>query len=834
MHLLVIDFETYYCTKKKYTLKKLTYEQYIRNAMFDVIGLAVKLDDEPTKFLAPHEITDYLNYIKNTYGWENIRLVAFNARFDAAILGWCYGVYPAEIADPMLMSRAMKFWDGNSLDVVTEQLKEKFNWGCYHSEEGLYCGDVSDIDTEYLLHKGDEVVNADGKALMEFTDEEYDRYAEYCCNDVDLTYSAYKAFTEMLKFPEFEIKVMTYTIEMFTYPVLTLDEKVLAIVKEVIDNNRQQLLDKAGTTLADLRSDAKFAEMLIALGVEPPTKVNKKGETKYAFAKNDLGFLALLDHENEDVVNLVKARLGNKSSQAVTRVQSFLELAGRGKLPMPLEYYAAHTGRWGGCLTANTVVIIKTPDGLVCERLMIDVGLDDLVWDGEEFVSHDGLQYRGEQYIYHYNGKGGSLTGTYDHPVMVNGEWVALGTVIEKGLDIDRCEKPECDEKLYSWGVLNPDVSHTAVYDIVNCGPRHRFWANGFMVHNSDAINVQNLNRNQLVNEKTEQGTYVFYDGKADRVVKVLNQGKEVLLARRGQVENDEERLHIFGLRDSFKAPKGKTLVVFDLSQVELRFNSWLWDEKWILDTLVAGKDIYKVTATSTFKVPYEEVTKSQRFVGKSQQLGLGYMAGTNGLTVVMGKRSEEFTQEQLQSFVDAYRQSCPNIADGWKQCRKAMENLATGVSQEIGNKGIIQTISEGILMPNGLSIRYRGMHKREGDRGYPEFVFWGKNKITGKPDWEKTHPGKIDENIVQALCRIILSEMIYNIREDFKARGWTKDDAHVCMQVHDEIITCCKEEIAKEVAEIMQTRMKESPRWCSSLPLNCAGDIANRYGCAK
>lgn len=280
------------------------------------------------------------------------------------------------------------------------------------------------------------------------------------------------------------------------------------------------------------------------------------------------------------------------------------------------------------------------------------------------------------------------------------------------------------------------------VYDIVNCGPRHRFWANGKLVHNSDGINLQNFNRNQLVDKSTPTGTKVFYKDKADAVVKVLDDGK-VQLARAGVVENDEELLHIMGLRDALKAPKGKKLVVFDLSQVELRANAWEWGEKWVLDTLVQGKDIYKVTAASTYGIPYEEVNKSQRFVGKSQQLGLGYGAGVNGLKVVMGKRSEEFTDDELQSFVNAYRNAASNIVRGWRQCKAALGAMVSGATITFCKDDILSTDGHRIALPNGLHLTYRDIHARPGEIG-PEFWFWGKNKQTKKPDWEKTFPRQV------------------------------------------------------------------------------------------
>lgn len=697
---ITLDFETYYCKKSKYSLaaKGMTIEKYIRNPKFEIIGLAVKVGNKPTEWLCPHEIEDWIKHTEIAYGWDNVRVIAHNARFDAAILGWKYNIYPKQVADTMLMSRACQLWDGHSLDNVTRELRNRYNWGIVRDDNGqTMWGKFETKDLPDTLNKGDEVVNADGKQLFDFTEAEYDAYADYCITDVDLTWSAYNWFMKEYAFPELEIEVMTATIETFTYPVVELHTPVLEVVKEEVNGKRQALLDKVGATVEDLRSDAKFAELLRQLGVEPPTKLNPKGEVKYAFAKKDLGFLKLLEHEDQAVVELVEARLGNKSSQAVTRVERFLELATRNPMPIPLEYYAAHTGRWSG----------------------------------------------------------------------------------------------------------------------------------------SDSLNVQNMNRNQLVDKSTPVGTKVFYKDRADAVVKVLDDGK-VQLARAGVVENDEEELHIMGLRDAIKAPKGKKLVVLDWSQIELRFNSWLWGEQWILDALVSGKDIYKVTAANTYGVPYEEVNKSQRFVGKSQQLGLGYGAGVNGLKVVMGKRSEEFTEEQLQSFVNSYRQSATNIKRGWDKCKNMLNAMVQGTDTALNDSNeLFYSCGDKIVRPNGLGLTYRKVHHRDGEMG-KELWFWGKNKQTKKPDWEKTFGGKITENICQAACRDIAAEKVVSLRRKFQERGWSKDDAHIVMTVHDEIIVCCKDELAEEVSDVMKDVMTHSTGWYSTLPLAVDGSIAQRYGCAK
>lgn len=699
---ITLDFETYYCKKSKYSLaaKGMTYEKYIRSEQFEIIGLAVKVGNRNTEWLSPHEIQDWINHIEVAYGWENVRLIAQNAVFDASILGLKYNVYPGQIADTMLMSKAVQQWDGNSLDVITRQLRTKYGWICVQNNDGsTWVGSATGENEQlkqFAVDKGTEVHDADGKRLQDFTDEEYEAYAQYCITDVDLTWSAYRFFLDYYGFPEQEIDVMTTSIEMYTYPVMELDTKVLEEVKANVNQLREESLARAGVTLEEVRSDAKFAEALMKLGVEPPTKINTKGETKYAFAKKDLEFLKLLEHEDEGVRELAQARFDNKSSQAVTRVEDFLSKAERGKLCVGIEYYGARTGRFGG-------------------------------FEG----------------------------------------------------------------------------------------------------------NLQNLNRNKVVGKDTPYGRLVFYKGKADRYMKLGEDGK-VLLARAGWVENDEDELHEVGLRDSVKAPKGKTLVVNDLSQIECRILAYTAHEQWVLDAFVAKKDIYKAQASKSFGVPYEEITKSMRFVGKSQILGLGFQAGENGLRVVLGKRSEDFSSEELQGWVKSYRASVPNIVAFWRKYKAVLRAMVQGMNVGIDDKGILQLEGNCVVLPNGMKLVYRDIRCEKNENGFDQYIYWGRNIRTKKPDWENTFEGRMVENAVQALARIVLTTQMGWIKTEFRKRGWSRDDAHLAMQVHDELIVCCREDIAEEVLEIMQHYMAKPPHWASDLPLGSDGDIAKRYGCAK
>jgi DNA polymerase I-like protein with 3'-5' exonuclease and polymerase domains len=83
--------------------------------------------------------------------------------------------------------------------------------------------------------------------------------------------------------------------------------------------------------------------------LSPPTKISARTDKEsFAFAKSDEAFKALQEHEDTRVQALVAARIGLKSTLEETRTERFIGIGIRGTMPVPIRYYAAHTGRWGG------------------------------------------------------------------------------------------------------------------------------------------------------------------------------------------------------------------------------------------------------------------------------------------------------------------------------------------------------------------------------------------------------------------------------------------------------------------------------------------------------
>jgi len=254
----------------------------------------------------------------NTIDWSTTAVLAHNAQFDVAILSYVYGHQPCFIFDSLSMARALRGVEvGNSL----AKLANEFG----------------------LPPKGQAVHSTDG--LEELTHEIEFELAEYCKHD---TFLCEEVFKRLIKdYPAKELRLIDLTLKMFTNPVLELDQEMLreALVEE--STKRTELLNRLGIEEATLASNDKFASVLSKMGIAPPKKISKTtGKEALALAKNDAHFQALLNSDNEDVALLCEARLAVKSTLERTRAQRFLDISERGRLPVPLNYYGAHTGRW--------------------------------------------------------------------------------------------------------------------------------------------------------------------------------------------------------------------------------------------------------------------------------------------------------------------------------------------------------------------------------------------------------------------------------------------------------------------------------------------------------
>ena len=316
MNIITIDFESAYGGALGFA--KQTTEEYVRDPLFEVIGVAVQVNDgEPEWFSG--SMADTAKFLKQ-FEWSNSLALAHNAVFDGFIMSEHFGIKPKGWLDTLSMGRALHGTNvGGSLAVLAE------HYG--------------------IGEKGQQVKQYINYFRKDFTPEELADYGSYCRNDVTLTWNLFGLMSQ--GFPKTELRLIDLTVRMFTDPVLRLDPVML---RAHLNNEQQRKEELLRTFDKDaLMSNPQFADLLRQLGVEPPMKKSPAtGKLTYAFAKTDEEFKALLEHPVTAVQTLVAARLGTKSTIEESRTERFIGISQRGPMPVPLRYYAAHTGRWGG------------------------------------------------------------------------------------------------------------------------------------------------------------------------------------------------------------------------------------------------------------------------------------------------------------------------------------------------------------------------------------------------------------------------------------------------------------------------------------------------------
>jgi len=614
MQTLTLDFETYYT--KEYSLSKLTTEEYIRDPRFEVIGVAVKISGGELslrKASAPLWFSGSKKQIAKflaQFDWDNSIAVAHNAMFDMAILNWHFDIKPAKIVDTLGIARAIHSIEvGGSLAALAEH----------------YC----------LGAKGTEVHDAIGKKRLDFSKEELKAYGGYCVQDVELTY---KLFNVLKKdFPRFELALIDLTIRMFSEPVLCLDSDVLrAHLKDVVDR-KEELLAKVKHDKTKLTSNPQFAELLRGYGVEPPTKISPTtGKETFAFAKNDEEFKKLQEHENPEVQAIVAARLGVRSTIEEKRTERFIAISERGTLPIPLRYYAAHTGRWGG----------------------------------------------------------------------------------------------------------------------------------------DDKINMQNLPRGSK-------------------------------------------------LKNAMCAPDGYKFVDCDLSQIEARTLAWLAEAKDLVAAFDRGDDVYKIMAAAIYDKPEEEITKEERFVGKTTILGAGYGMGAVRFREQLKGFGVELEQEECDRIIKVYRETYPDIPRLWTDANEVLDSITADKSDQFGRGDILKIDGKkGILLPNGLYVKYPNLrwHRDKETKQLERIYDTRKGKaLMGT----RIYGGKVIENVCQALARIVIGEQLLRVAKKYK----------VVMTVHDAIGCIVPEDEVEEGMRQVEKAMRIRPRWAPDLPLDCEGGFGDSYG---
>ena len=214
-------------------------------------------------------------------------------------------------------------------------------------------------------------------------------------------------------------------------------------------------------------------------------------------------------------------------------------------------------------------------------------------------------------------------------------------------------------------------------------------------------------------------------------------------------------------IRAGFIAPKGKVLVSADYSQFELRLAAILSHDEKLIDDFNRGIDIHTKTASETFNVPFDKVTKNQRRTAKVINFGILYGMSVKGLS-----DAAKMSIHEAKEFINKYF-----------ELRAPIKRKLETILEQAKNNGYVET-------------------------------FYGRRRPT--PDIKSSN-----FLIRQSAERAAQNMPIQGTEADLMKRAMINVDknlpenAELIMQVHDSLIVECDEKIAKSITEILKREME-------------------------
>ncbi|UCF81008.1 MAG: DNA polymerase I [Acidobacteriota bacterium] len=218
-------------------------------------------------------------------------------------------------------------------------------------------------------------------------------------------------------------------------------------------------------------------------------------------------------------------------------------------------------------------------------------------------------------------------------------------------------------------------------------------------------------------------------------------------------------------IREAFVAPEGWRLVSADYSQIELRILAHLSGDAVLAKAFERGEDVHERTAVEILGAQPGEVAPDLRRRAKTVNFGVIYGMSAYGLAKQVGVEMGE-----AASMIRAYFERYAGVAELREEVLKAARE--TGVVHTLF--GRVRRIPE---------IRNRNRVVREA----------AERAAFNTP--------------IQGSAADLMKRAMLKVFEAFEAR----DDAHLIMQVHDELVLEARENAAEGVAQEVKELMEEA-----------------------
>jgi DNA polymerase len=269
-------------------------------------------------------------------------------------------------------------------------------------------------------------------------------------------------------------------------------------------------------------------------------------------------------------------------------------------------------------------------------------------------------------------------------------------------------------------------------------------------------------------------------------------------------------------LRSTIMASPGHQLVVVDLAQIEARVLAWLAGQQDALDVFRRGDDIYTETAKA--------IGSTSRQLGKVLVLACGFGMGVERFMATALTFDLTLDYDEAFRAVTAWRSLNHHIVTFWWDCHRAVMRIMRAVPGTRERLGAITFVRRAdallVRLPSGRHLVYRSPGiEAHPDNGHDEFTYWG--TLGGNWVRLRSWPGKLVENITQAVARDVMAEAMITL---------ARSQVPLIATVHDELIAEVSDPWADDTYRLMLEVMKTTPAWAPGLPMDAAGFITRRY----
>lgn len=506
------------------------------------------------------------------------------------------------------------------------------------------------------------------------------------------------------------------------------------------------------------------------------------------------------------------------------------------------------------CIAEGQLVL--TDQGLVPIEM---ITLTHEVWDGEAFVKHDGVLFKGESEVISYAG----LIATKDHRVWIErqSEPVRFEYAAASGARLVQSgngrKAIRVGTNYQSRKTMDKDMEQLS-----NVNPMRELRGNtvdGHTQFNKGAIQrVSSVFATKetapLARPKINCGKTTLYQPKRCRLRKLWSKRYSVQISQcirgwtmayrkfrsAGQkpgIRQDRQQRSLRGWkfavgnsREECRQSTYNRFIGMEPSRMALRkkcnYKKAYCGHEQRTDNIGSNGSCQNETqelATHTGKVRVYDllnVGKHNRFtVSNCLVHNCGYQGGSNAL-IAMGALDSGLKEEELDGLVKAWRQANSNIVKYWYAVEEAAKK-AVGKKLPSSVGDVLFHVESGILfitLPSGRKLSYIKPKIELNKFGREAISYEG---IGENKQWCRmsTYGGRAVENIVQAVARDCLADAMLRVDE----AGYK-----IAMHVHDELVITAPIGTGslEEVCDIMGQEIS----WAKGLPLRAAGFEAEFY----